>query len=432
MSKITTKLGKLVTTALAGTLLSFCVSAKEIPLDRVVAIVNDGVVLESELNARMAMVTEQLRKRGTRMPAQSILKKQVLDRLILDSLQLQIAQQQGIRISDRQLALALENIAQQNKLTLDQFRDSMERDGRSFDAVREQIRRELLISQVQRGLVNRRIRVTEQDLRNYMDSEEGKAKAHPEYHLSNILFAVPNQASPAQIQEAEQKARALYNELREGGDFSQAAIAYSNAPNALKGGDLGWRKLNELPRQFSSVLKDTMIGFISSPIRTPGGFHIVQVKNKRGGDKMLIEKTQVSHILLKTTEIRNPAQTRRKINELAQRLSGGESFEQLAKEYSDDPASGSEGGKLGWTQDGQMVPEFQQVMDSTPIGQTSEPFKSRFGWHILRVSDRRTEDVGSEMLENQARNAIRKRRFNEELSNWMREIQSQAYIEIKE
>ncbi len=426
------KLGKRAAATLAGTLLSLSVSAQEIPLDRVVAIVNDGIVLQSELNTRISLVREQLQQRSTQMPQYNILRKQVLERLILDSLQLQLAEQRGIRVSDRQLAMALENIARQNKLTLDQFREAVIAEGQDFDTFREQIRRELLITQVQRSVVNSRIRITEQDLRNYLESEEGKANSHAEFNLSNILLAVPTQATPAMIQDAQQKAAKLHEDLKAGADFAQVAISFSNAPNALKGGELGWRKINELPVQLSNALKNQSIGAITQPIRTPGGFHILKVNDKRGGETVLIEQTKVRHILLKPTEIRNAEQSRLKIYELAERLRQGEDFAQLAREYSDDPGSGSEGGSLGWTQDGQMVPEFEQTMNATPIGELSEPFRTQFGWHILQVEDRRTQDVGEKVIENQARNSIRKRRFNEELENWLRELHSQAYIEIKE
>ncbi|WP_370278830.1 peptidylprolyl isomerase [Pontibacterium sp.] len=432
MSKMIFKLGKRAAATLAGTLLSLSVSAQEIPLDRVVAIVNDGIVLQSELNTRISLVREQLQQRSTQMPQYNILRKQVLERLILDSLQLQLAEQRGIRVSDRQLAMALENIARQNKLTLDQFREAVIAEGQDFDTFREQIRRELLITQVQRSVVNSRIRITEQDLRNYLESEEGKANSHAEFNLSNILLAVPTQATPAMIQDAQQKAAKLHEDLKAGADFAQVAISFSNAPNALKGGELGWRKINELPVQLSNALKNQSIGAITQPIRTPGGFHILKVNDKRGGETVLIEQTKVRHILLKPTEIRNAEQSRLKIYELAERLRQGEDFAQLAREYSDDPGSGSEGGSLGWTQDGQMVPEFEQTMNATPIGELSEPFRTQFGWHILQVEDRRTQDVGEKVIENQARNSIRKRRFNEELENWLRELHSQAYIEIKE
>lgn len=429
---MTFKFGKRAAATLAGALLSFSAAAQEIPLDRVVAIVNDGIVLQSDLNTRINLVREQLQQRGNQLPQYEILRKQVLERLILDSLQLQLANERGIRISDSQLAQALQNIASQNNLPLDQFREAVIAEGQDFDTFREQIRRELLITQVQRSVVNSRIRVTEQDLRNYLESDEGKAASNAEYNLSNILLAVPTQASPAMIQEAQQKAATIYEDLKSGADFAQVAISVSNAPNALKGGELGWRKINELPLQLSTALQNQPVGAITQPIRTPGGFHILKVNGKRGGETVLIEQTKVRHILLKPTEIRNAEQSRLKIYELAERLRQGEDFAQLAREYSDDPGSGSEGGSLGWTQNGQMVPQFEQTMNATPVGELSEPFRTRFGWHILQVEDRRTQDVGDKVIENQARNSIRQRRFNEELENWLRELHSQAYIEIKE
>lgn len=426
------KFGKRAAVTLVGALLSFSVTAQEIPLDRVVAIVNDGIVLQSDLNTRINLVREQLQQRGNQLPQYEILRKQVLERLILDSLQLQLANERGIRISDNQLAQALQNIASQNNLPLDQFREAVIAEGQDFDTFREQIRRELLITQVQRSVVNSRIRVTEQDLRNYLESDEGKVASNAEYNLSNILLAVPAQATPAMIQEAQQKAAGIYKDLKSGADFAQVAISVSNAPNALKGGELGWRKINELPVQLSTALQNQPVGTITQPIRTPGGFHILKVNGKRGGETVLIEQTKVRHILLKPTEIRNAEQSRLKIYELAERLRQGEDFAQLAREYSDDPGSGSEGGSLGWAQNGQMVPQFEQTMNATPIGELSEPFRTRFGWHILQVEDRRTQDVGDKVIENQARNSIRQRRFNEELENWLRELHSQAYIEIKE
>lgn len=426
------KFGKRAAVTLVGALLSFSTTAQEVPLDRVVAIVNDGIVLQSDLNSRINLVREQLEQRGNQLPQYEILRKQVLERLILDSLQIQLANERGIRISDTQLAQALGNIASQNNMPLEQFREAVIAEGQDFDTFREQIRRELLITQVQRSVVNSRIRVTEQDLRNYLESEEGKAASNAEYNLSNILLAVPTQATPAMIQETQKKAAKIYSDLKSGADFAQVAISVSNAPNALKGGELGWRKINEIPLQLSTALQNQPVGAITQPIRTPGGFHILKVNGKRGGETVLIEQTKVRHILLKPTEIRNAEQSRLKIYELAERLRQGEDFALLAREYSDDPGSGSEGGSLGWTQDGQMVPQFEQAMNATPVGELSEPFRTRFGWHILQVEDRRTQDVGDKVIENQARNSIRKRRFNEELENWLRELHSQAYIEIKE
>lgn len=433
MSTMKTKLGKIFSVAALSLLLpAMQTQAAEQTLDRIAAVVNEGIVLQSELNARLALVKEQLQARDTRLPPENVLRTQVLNRLVIESIQKQLAAQQGIRISDSQLNAALTNIASQNGLSLDQFREALIAEGRDYNQAREQIRNELLITNVQRNLVNRRIKVSEQELADFLSSEDGKSQVSAEYLLGHILTATPSQASPETIQQAESKAHSIYKKLQGGADFAETAVEFSNAPNALKGGDLGWRKVNELPEILGQAIRKLSPGEYTQPVRSPSGFHILLVKDKRGGAVQLVEQRKVSHILLKPSEIRTPAQTKRQIKQLHERILSGESFVDLAKEFSDDPASGSEGGSLGWTQNGQMVPEFEQVMNSTNINEVSEPFESRFGWHILTVLDTRTEDLGEEIQENRARAAIQKRKFNEELTNWLREIRSQAYVDIKE
>ena len=428
-----TKLHKILSIAAFSLLIpSQSLLAAEVPLDRIIAVVNDGIVMESEFQQRMGIVKEQLSARNTRIPPDNVLAKQVLNRLVLESIQKQLAEQQGIRISESQLNAALGNIAAKNGLSLEQFREALIAEGRDYNAAREQIRDEMLLNSVQQNMVNRRIRVSEQELENFLNSVDGKSQISAEYSLGHILIAIPSQASPEIIQKAERKANDVYKKLQNGADFAETAVEFSNAPNALKGGDLGWRKATELPEALSDAARKLDIGGYNKPVRSPGGFHILLLKDKRGGEVQLVEQRLVSHILIKPSEIRTPAQAQRQIKQLHQRIQQGESFADLAKEFSDDPASGSEGGSLGWTQDGQMVPEFEQVMNNTPINGVSAPFESRFGWHILTVLDKRTQDMGEEMQENRARAAIRKRKFNEELSTWLREIHSQAYIEIKE
>ncbi len=432
-STMKTKLHKLFSLAALSLLIpSQTVLAEAVPLDRIAAVVNDGIVMQSELDQRVAIVKEQLQSKNTRLPADNILRSQVLNRLVLESIQKQLAAQQGIRISDSQLNAAISNIAQSNNMTLEQFRDALLAEGRDYNAAREQIRNEMLLQSVQQNLVNRRIRVSAQEIENFMSSEDGQSQISAEYLLGHILVAVPSQASPEMIQKAELEASALYKKLKEGADFTEIAIANSDAPNALKGGDLGWRKVAELPEVIGKSVRNLAKGEFSKPIRSPSGFHIFLAKDQRGGNVQLVEQRLVSHILIKPSEIRTPAQARRQINEIYNRIKKGESFSDLAQEFSDDPASGSEGGSLGWTQDGQMVPEFEQVMNALPIGTLSQPFESRFGWHILTVLDKRTENMAEQMQESRARSAIRKRKFNEELSTWLREIHSQAYIEVKE
>ncbi len=401
-------------------------------LDRIAAVVNEDIVLESELDQRLTLVRQQIAAReGTRLPPENVLRQQVLDRLILENIQLQIAERQGIRVSDRQLNEALGRIASQNNMTLAQFRDALVAEGQDYALAREQIRREILLTQVQQSSVNRRINVSEQEIQNFLDSELGQQQVQAEFNLRNILFALPESATPEMIQQAKQKAQDARRQLAEGTPFAELAIAVSNAPNALQGGELGWRRESELPEALANAVNKLSPGEISQPVKTPGGFHLLLLEDKRGGKVQLVEQTKVRHILLTPNEIRSAEQTRRLINDLYQRLREGQPFDELARRYSDDAASGSQGGDLGWTQNGQMVPEFEQVMNSTAKGEISEPFESRFGWHILQVQDYRTQDLGEEMLESQARSSIRQRKFNEELLNWLREIRSQAYVERK-
>ncbi|GAA0689398.1 peptidylprolyl isomerase [Marinobacterium maritimum] len=401
-------------------------------LDRIAAVVNEDIVLESELDQRLALVRQQIKAREeTRLPPEDVLRQQVLDRLILENIQLQMAERQGIRVSERQLNEALNRIAAQNNMTLAQFRNALVAEGQDYALAREQIRREILLTQVQQSSVNRRINVSEQEIQSFLDSELGQQQVQAEFQLRNILFALPENATPEMIQRAEQKAQEARRQLAEGTPFAELAIAVSNAPNALQGGELGWRRESELPEALANAIRRLSPGDISQPVKTPGGFHLLLVEDKRGGKVQLVEQTKVRHILLTPNEIRSAEQTRRLINDLYQRLREGQPFDDLARRYSDDAASGSQGGDLGWTQNGQMVPEFEQVMNSTAKGEISEPFESRFGWHILQVQDYRTQDLGEEMLESQARSSIRQRKFNEELLNWLREIRSQAYVERK-
>lgn len=411
------------------TLLSVQTQAQQ--LDRIVTVVNDDIIMKSELDLRTKIITEQIQARGVQVPPADVLRQQVLDRLILDSLQLQIAEVQGMRISDRELNETLESIAAQNGLTLPEFREALIAEGQDYAQAREQIRRELLISQVQQSNVNRRIQVSEQEIRNFLNSDATQQHRQAEFLLSNILIALPSQASPETIQAAERKVQEIYDTLIAGAEFADTAVSVSNAPNALNGGDLGWRDQNALPETLAAAIASLQPGDISRPIRTPGGFHILQVRDRRGGEVTLVEQTLVSHILLTPNEIRSDQQTRNLAYDLVKRIRDGQPFENLARRYSDDPGSGSQGGDLGWTQEGQMVPEFEQVMGRTPVGEISEPFESRFGWHILWVKERRTEDMSAEMMENMARNTIIQRKYNEELDNWLRELRSQAYVEIR-
>jgi len=419
---------RLVATALLLTPL--LASALE-PLNRVAAVVNDGIVMESEVDRRVAQISQQLQARQASMPPAEVLRSQVLDQLILESLQQQVAKRQGIRVSDQELNQTLQGIAQQNKMTLPQFREAVIAQGNNYADVREQIRRDLLLQKVQQNNVNRRISVTDLEVQNYLNSELAKGNDNTELLLSNILVALPSPASPEQIQAAEKRSAALMGELNSGASFTDLALSASDAPNALSGGDLGWRKLAELPTNIALAANKLENGQYSQPIRTPAGFNILYLRDRRGSQQALIEQSLTRHILIRPTEIRSPEQAKLFADEIFQRLQEGEPFDELARRYSDDAASGSLGGDLGWVQPGQMVAEFEQQMNALNVGDVSQPFESRFGWHIVEVLERRTEDFSTEMRENSARAEIRKRKAAEELENWLRELRSQAYVDIK-
>lgn len=419
---------RLLATALLLTPL--CAQALE-PINSVAAVVNDGIVMASEVDRRVAQITQQLQARQANMPPADVLRSQVLEQLIIESLQQQVANKQGIRVSDQELNQAMQRVAQQNNLSLPQFREAVIAQGGSYPEVRDQIRRELLLQKVQESNVNRRINVTDLEVQNYLNSELAKGNDNTELLLSNILVALPSPASPQQIQAAQAKAQALVEQLKQGANFADLAVSSSDAPNALSGGDLGWRKLAELPTNIAMAANKLANGEYSQPIRTPSGFNILSLRERRGNQQALVEQSRTRHILVRPTEIRTQEQAKAFADELYTRLNEGEPFDELARRYSDDPASGSLGGELGWVQPGQMVPEFEQKMTSLAVGEVSAPFESRFGWHIVEVTERRTEDFTSEMRENAARIEIRKRKSSEELQNWLRELRSEAYVDIK-
>ena len=404
--------------------------AAPVPIDEVVAVVDDDILMASELTERIDSVKRQ--NAGGALPPADVLRAQVLERMILESIQLQMADRGGIRISDAQLNEALGRIAAQNNMTLPQFQKAMEKEGVSFASARQQILNEMRISRVQRFQVGERIQITDQDVDYFLASDLGKMASAAEYNLGHILIAVPSEASPADLQAAAKKAEMLVKKLRNGADFRQMAIAESSGRTALDGGDLGWRKEAQLPGIFAPVAPKLQVGGISEPIKSASGYHIIKLKDKRGGNTQLITQTKTRHILIRTNEVRDQQQAEELINQLYQRLQAGEDFAALAQEFSDDPGSGASGGDLGWVNPGDMVPEFDATMQQTRAGNISAPFESQFGWHILQVEDRRQTDVGAENQRNQVRQMLYGRRFEEELPIWLRKIRSEAYVDIKE
>lgn len=404
--------------------------AEPVLLDQVIAVVDDDIIMASELEQRLQQL--RLQNRGGALPPAAALRTQVLERMIIESIQLQMAERGGIRISDAQLNEALVSIARQNNMSLPQFRQAMEAEGISFALARQQILDEMRISRVQRFQVGERIQITDQDVDYFLASELGQMASAAEYHLGHILIATPENATPADLRAAQQKAAEIVRKLRNGGDFRQLAMAESSSRTALEGGDLGWRKEAQLPGLFADIAPKLQVGEISDPINSSGGIHIIQLKDKRGGTTQLISQTKTRHILLRPNELRDGDDVERQIHQLYKRLQAGEDFATLAREFSDDPGSGSNGGDLGWVNPGDMVPEFDATMQNTATGGLSAPFETQFGWHILLVEERRQTDVGAENQRNQVRNMLYGRRFEEELPIWLRKIRSEAYVEIKD
>lgn len=402
-----------------------------VSLDRVVAIVDKDVVLESELNARKVSIMERLRGQYQQLPPEDVLNKQILEQLIIERIELGMAERYEITIEESEIDQAIGRVLQKNQITLAQLEADLQRQGLNLDGLRKQMRNELTINNLQQGVVNSRIKITEQDINNFLASSDGKYATSPDYHIGHILIAVSSSADADAIAEAEKQANDIYQKLLNGSDFAQMAISFSNDQAALQGGDIGWRKLAQLPELFGNQMLGLAEGQVSKPFRSGAGFHILKNIEQRGGGEQLVEQTHARHILVKTSEIMDDAQARQKLLDLKARIEKGEDFAVLARENSEDTGSMLSGGDLGWSMPGMFVAEFEEAMKNTPINGISRPFKSQFGWHILQVLERRKEDMSDKMKRNQAANVLRARRFDEEFQLWLTQIREEAYVEIK-
>ena len=412
-------------------LFSLQAQAKIELLDRVIAIVDSGVVMESELNKRVKEIIDRLRDSETELPPLEILEEQVLERLITEEIQMQIADRAGIKISDAELNKTLLGIASQNSLSLEGFRKNIEEQGASYRDSRNTVRKEMIIQRVQRGKVGGRIEISEQELENFINSEEGRTKLAEEYKVQQILIPLPNKPNADQIDSANKQALELIERIREGEGFSKLATTYSSSQNALEGGSLGWRTATELPSLFAKEVADLRVGETSEPLRSGAGFHLIHLADKRGNTVKFEDQTLARHILVQTSEIRTENQTKLLIKDIAERLEAGEDFKQLARQFSEDPGSKMDGGELGWNKKGDYDLAFEDALDKTAIGEISEPVKSSFGWHIIEVIDRRNEDVSSEEQKNRAYQIIYKRKFEQELQSTLVELRAEAYVDIK-
>lgn len=407
------------------------VQAKVEPLDHIIAIVDDDVVLSSELDTRLRSVVARLNAQGTPLPAADVLATRILDQLVVESIQLQKAERVGMRVDDNQLNETMASIAARNGYSTEQFEQALRSEGLSYREAREQIRREMLISRIQQRSVDRRVRVTDLEIATFLESAEGRQRTAEEYYIGHILIAIPANADQNGIAAVEAKARGVLEKLKAGADFKKTAVEISDGSNALQGGVIGWRKERELPSIAADILPKLAINEPSGLIRSGSGFHIVTPLDKRGGKTQWVQQHKVRHILVQPSEIRTELEAQAIVRQLHHRIVSGDDFAELAKAHSDDPGSAVSGGDLGWVSPGEMVPEFEDMMKQTPVGELSEPFNSQFGWHILQVLEKRQEDMGAQIQEKQARQLIHRRKYELELVTWLQEIREEAYVNYK-
>lgn len=417
--------------ALCALLLWPAPGAAYVALDRIIAIVNEDVVMQSELEQRLRSVRGQLREEGARLPPGPVLERQVLDSLIQGRIQLQLAARAGIRVDDETLNRAINNIAAENKVSLGEFRRILEADGYNYPRFREDIRNQITLSQLRQRQVENRISVTEREIDDFLANREFQGDAEAEIRLSHILLALPADAPAAAIEQARQGATELRRKLLAGADFAETARRVSDGGNAGQGGDLGWRKMAEVPTLFAEYIPDLGKGDISEPIRSPSGFHLIRIADIKGAERSIVAQTRARHILIRTGELMTEAQAREKLAQLKARIEGGDDFGLLARGNSDDAASAIAGGDLGWRSPGELAPEFQRAMDALAIGQISAPFQTGFGWHIVEALERRQHDNTESLKRGRARGAIRARKLEEATQNWARELRDEAYVEYR-
>lgn len=403
-------------------------------LDKIIAIVDDGVILQSEYDERYAEIQQRAVDMQMALPPPDQLREQIMENLIVENLQLQLAERVGIRFDDDTLNRVITDLAQGNNMSFEQYVTALDAQG-IYLQTRERIRRELAVNEVQRGMVNRRISITDQEIDNYLRSEAGRTAMAPDYLVDQILIPVPETDAPAVRSAKEAFARDLYERLNGGADFAQVRMeaqqgAMANPPRGfpVSGGELGWRKADQLPSLFVDVVPGMRIGQISEPIRSANGFHLVKLSDVRGDSTRLVKQTQARHILIAPSEIRTEDQARRLADTVYQRIQDGEDFGILARQYSDDTMSVVAGGDLGWVSDGGMPPQFEERIRQMDIGVVSEPFRTSFGWHIAEVTGRREQDLSREYQRQQAETVLRQRKFEIELQNWMLEIRDEAYV----
>lgn len=402
-----------------------------IAADRVVAVVNSEAITLYELRSRVAGIERNLRKQGTPLPSMNELEKQVLERMILDRIQVQSASDQGMRVGDAELEAAMGRIAQGNKMTVGEFKAVLEKDGVIWSKFREEIRQEITIARLRDREVDSRITISEGEIDNYLSSADAKGDT-AEYVLAHIIVRLPEQAGPEQIARLRSKAEKALQLLRQGEDFGKVATTYSDAPDALSGGSLGVRSADRLPTLYAQAAEKMRPGETSEILRSPAGFHILRLVDKRGGKiaAQSIKQTRARHILIKVNEVVSEAEAKRKIDVLKERIDNGTNFTDIAKQHSND-LSAPKGGDLGWLNQGDTVPEFEKAMDALPLNKVSAPIRTPFGWHLILVTERKQDEGSQERLRLAAKQALRERKSDEAYQDWLRQMRDRAYVEYR-
>jgi peptidyl-prolyl cis-trans isomerase SurA len=418
--------------ALLFAAISFSLVAEEILIDEVVASVNDEVVMRSELEERALEVIGRLQASNTKAPPEEEILSQVLDRLVIERIQLLKAKQAGIRYSDEEVNNAISATAQRQGKTLQDLLSDAQRGGISPSIFRQKVREQLLISRVQEGHMNKRVSISEQAIDNFLNTEAGRSWAMPDVNLGHIMLPVPSNSSEEAISKVKEAILDIYFQIKNNQDFKAIAIARSKGREAKKGGDMGWKKADQLPEIFMQAIENISPGQISEPIKSDAGFHILKLYSRRGGiSENLVQQHNVQHILLIPNEVRNKTQTLKAINKIRAKILNGEKFTESAKLYSEDIGTSLSGGSLGWSVPGQFQPKFEEIMAAVNIGDVSEAFETTYGWHILQVTERREQDFSDDIKRSQARNTLKQKRFKEELEIWLKEIRDEAFIDIK-
>jgi peptidyl-prolyl cis-trans isomerase SurA len=399
-------------------------------VERIVAVVNKEVITASELAERVAFAERQLRRQNIALPERALLERQMLERLILDKAQLQLAADTGLRVDELQLDRAVQRIAEGNKATLAEFRRRLEEDGVAFDKFRAEVRQQILLTRLREREVDDRVQVSDSEIDIYLEDNRSAAGA-VEYNAAHILVRIPEQAAPERIEQARARAEKARADALAGGDFARLAASTSDAADALQGGALGWRAPSRLPELFADALKTMQPGDVSGVLRSPAGFHLLKLVERRGaGLAAPVTQTRARHILVKTSEVVSEADALRRLAGLRERIAGGTDFAQLARLNSED-GTAARGGELGWVHPGDTVPEFERAMNALTPGELSEPVRTPFGFHLIQVLERRTADVSTERQRLQARLALRERKAEEAHQEWLRQLRDRTYVEMR-